>query len=716
LTGKLNGITVIDFDDHESYDKAWRDLKLFTINDHPTVITRRGFHVYFKYTDRVRQPEKDTLNVDVLNDGKRAYFPGSRYVGADGKEFTYEWEFERELQPMPTKLIDYINSLCKSPKSLAAPQIEVVTSGKMDGFSKNIMDNIAPGMYLRYPTWTKFIWAIKFTFGEAAPEIAIAYSEKLENFESAEEVIAKMDEAKDARIGWGYLMNLSKQSDIKEHYRIISKHNDYLKADDYFIALSAINLIDDNVIKLDGNQFYIFKKPYWKKDNGGQLRAYICKMLREYYTYVLQDIVNDMKASVDDVEKSKMLTHKRNSVDAILFKVNSSNHSKCILDQFSINMETSTIDFDTYKPYHFCFANCAFDLRTNQKVEVKREDYITQTTGYAYVPSTPAQLAEVETLVDSVFYDSEEKKSCYISVLRSCCIGKYFEKFTLANGVGGNGKGAINELLEKMLGKEYFFKATPTTLTCDIKSGANPELAKMNKKRCVLTQEPKEGSSLNLGVIKALTGGANINARDLYSSNMHTVLQLTLMLECNKKPSFDGRVDEAIIRRFINMMFNAVFSQDEEKIEQLEGYFPMNKKYKNDVWQEENKGVLFDYLLQYDYVDIYEPKKVKDDTFKYLCENDDFTMWLDQHYTLVGDKKKTVKLKAMCHNYKETFLRIGSREYKKMSPDRFLEKLQENIKWKHVVNERFKSNTKGNWFVGIEELVISDDEDTDTDF
>ena len=78
LTGKLNGITVIDFDDHESYDKAWRDLKLFTINDHPTVITKRGFHVYFKYTDRVRQPEKDTLNVDVLNDGKRAYFPVGR--------------------------------------------------------------------------------------------------------------------------------------------------------------------------------------------------------------------------------------------------------------------------------------------------------------------------------------------------------------------------------------------------------------------------------------------------------------------------------------------------------------------------------------------------------------------------------------------------------------------------------------------------------------
>jgi hypothetical protein len=66
----------------------------------------------------------------------------------------------------------------------------------------------------------------------------------------------------------------------------------------------------------------------------------------------------------------------------------------------------------------------------------------------------------------------------------------------------------------------------------------------------------------------------------------------------------------------------------------------------------------------------------------------------------------------MCNNYKESFLRAGSREYKKMTPDRFIEKLKENIKWKDVVSERYKSNPRGNWFIGICEKV-SDDVDSD---
>ena len=77
---------------------------------------------------------------------------------------------------------------------------------------------------------------------------------------------------------------------------------------------------------------------------------------------------------------------------------------------------------------------------------------------------------------------------------------------------------------------------------------------------------------------------------------------------------------------------------------------------------------------------------------------------------LVDDKKKTVKLSAICSKYKETFLRLGSREYKKMTHDRFLEKLKENIKWRDVVNERYDDDPKKKCFVGVEEKDCDDDE------
>ena len=112
-------------------------------------------------------------------------------------------------------------------------------------------------------------------------------------------------------------MNLSKKSNIKNHYKIISNFTDVLKADDYYIAVIANKLVDDNVIKLEGNQFFIFDKPYWKIDTCGKLRAYICKLLREFYAHILQDIVKEMKEVTDNDEKSKALQIKRESLDKV---------------------------------------------------------------------------------------------------------------------------------------------------------------------------------------------------------------------------------------------------------------------------------------------------------------------------------------------------------------------------------------------------------------
>jgi phage/plasmid-associated DNA primase len=143
-------------------------------------------------------------------------------------------------------------------------------------------------------------------------------------------------------------------------------------------------------------------------------------------------------------------------------------------------------------------------------VKVKREDYITQTTGYKYDASSATAKRQIKDLMEVIFAD-EEDRLCYISILRTCMIGIPLEKFILANGAGGNGKGLINELLQKMLGPEYFYKASITTIVDKMKDGPNPAVANMHKKRCVLTAEPRDDDRLNLGTIKQLTGGNDIN-------------------------------------------------------------------------------------------------------------------------------------------------------------------------------------------------------------
>jgi phage/plasmid-associated DNA primase len=302
-------------------------------------------------------------------------------------------------------------------------------------------------------------------------------------------------------------------------------------------------------------------------------------------------------------------------------------------------------------------------------------------------------------------------------------IGLLYEVFVLANGSGGNGKGLLNSLLKMMMGVMYFYTASVTTYTEKLKEGANPAIANMHKKRCCITSEPKDTEKLNLGVIKGLTGDAEINARGLYSSNTAVRLMALHILECNKKPSFDGRIDDSIIRRFINLVFRSVFTMDDSKLH-LPNHHKANPFYKTPEWQNQNKCALFDFLCQYDYVDLHIPPCVRKATYDYLCENDDFTCWLDQHYTLLAEpesvedkkswRKQTIKLRSMCSLYKETFLRVGSREYRKLTQEKFLEKLKENIKYKSIVAERFTENARGRWFVGIEEKYGEDDA-SDTD-
>ena len=731
-TGELSGITVVDFDCMEIYNKLLADFPV--LQTAPRVQTNKGMHVYFKYDalhKDIPGPNKDDLQklfdletnkhgVDIQSDNKIVYAPPTKYNHPEKGVVEYKWlQSDPSSVELPELPIELIERLTKKPES--KPATSSNTDLSLDGFHKDILNNIRLDQYDEYPLWCKFIWAIKFTFEhEQALAVAIEYSKRSDKFVSEADVESKMNQAKDSRIGWGYLMNLSKQSDRSRHYRIIARHSNIWSDDDYNIANTALNLVDDNVCKLTNGQIYIYQNPYWVCDNGnGKLRAYICKLLREYYTHLQKEVNYDMKLHTDDEDEYKSLTEKLKVLLKAVSKVNNSYHSKCILDFFCINMVESEIEFDTYQPYYFCFTNCAFDLKTNKPVEVKRDDYITQHTGYAYYKSSKDELAEISKLVDSVFFDSEEKKKSYISVLRTGMIGKYFEKFVLANGVGRNGKGAVNEMQEIMLGgnrgeKGYFYKATPTSLTQDMKAGANPELANMHKMRFVVAQEPKEGALLNLGTIKALTGGENINARKLYSNDTNVKLMNTLVLECNKKPKFDGRVDEAIIQRFINEMFKAVFTDDASKIAKLKGYFAKDAKYKNAEWQRSHRCAFFDYLLQYDYIDIYEPKEVRDATFDYLCESDDFTAWLDQHFEVTDNKKDIMKLKEMCSLYKDTYLKMGSREYRKMTAAKFLEKLQENIKWKHIVDEHYHAK-KTNYFTCVK-IATNEDSDSDSDY
>tara|TARA_R100001163_G_C5063090_1_gene200313 strand:+ start:1784 stop:2860 length:1077 start_codon:yes stop_codon:yes gene_type:complete len=337
----------------------------------------------------------------------------------------------------------------------------------------------------------------------------------------------------------------------------------------------------------------------------------------------------------------------------------------------------------------------AYDLRTNKRVEIKKEDYITQHTGFNYVEPASEDVDLIRNIVEQIL-PSEDSRKCYISVLRSGMIGKLFSKIVIANGGGGNGKGLINNLFKFLLGLKYYYRGNITTITEDIKPGANPEIAGMHNCRTVIFSEPNDHQKLNTGTIKALTGDGDINARGLYQSNTVCRLPITTILECNKKPKVNGRIDSALVRRFVNIFFPSTFTDDPSLYENVNGYYKANSEYIEERWQHSKKLALFNYLLEFDFIDIYEPKSIREATRQYLLENDDFSIFMDKYYEETEDESCHVSIKQMVKTYKDNYLKKGTRAHKQMTKKRFEELLTENLFWKGFYNKNYRERYRIN--------------------
>ena len=128
----------------------------------------------------------------------------------------------------------------------------------------------------------------------------------------------------------------------------------------------------------------------------------------------------------------------------------------------------------------------------------------------------------------------EEVRNLVLYIFASGLSGHAIEKFFVFNGNGRNGKGLLDEMMYYMLG-DYCVNVSPKILTENARNqcsgNANPEKAKLDKKRYVFMKEPAKGEPLKNNEVKDITGGGEIQARMLHSSETKVRLFLTLVME-----------------------------------------------------------------------------------------------------------------------------------------------------------------------------------------
>lgn len=132
-------------------------------------------------------------------------------------------------------------------------------------------------------------------------------------------------------------------------------------------------------------------------------------------------------------------------------------------------------------------------------------------------------------------------------------------------GNGSNGKSTFTDTIAEMLGEYAARCQADTVMQRDKNNSARSDLARLQNKRLVVSEEPNDGCRLNEGIVKQMAGGTDnkLTVRFLYGSEFEFVPQFKIIMSTNYKPTIKG-TDNGIWRRIRLIPFNALFEKSQQ--------------------------------------------------------------------------------------------------------------------------------------------------------
>jgi phage/plasmid-associated DNA primase len=417
-----------------------------------------------------------------------------------------------------------------------------------------------------------------------------------------------------------------------------------------------------SVDKDDGSQgeWYGWNDTRWEKSDA-PLKKAIMYNVPEYWRGIMEKW-NEMYDGKDfeageEPDCNYLLWKKtKKRMDERIFGLKSASGVTACVSVAKTLMANYTLEFDTKGDLFGC-ENGVLDIAEECFRPYCFDDFITYSCGYDYTPSfvgfkvidnegkcrvvCESDLTEdfntsfklIMDCYEQIFPD-EKLREYVFKIMATGLSGRAIEKFFVFNGAGRNGKGLTNEFLEKVFGS-YFVCVSPTIFSENQKNkssaAANPEIAKLDKMRYIVSKEPQKSAPLHNSVIKDLTGGGNTSARMLYSSKTDVKLCGTFIMECNDKPPFSEAPKDADAERINDILFGSKFSGNDEEWDVNTGkpnqIFPVDAGLKEKLKSSISvRNAMLNFLLQHlllvkaqGYnVDYFKPDSVKHRSLAYL--------------------------------------------------------------------------------------------------
>jgi len=458
----------------------------------------------------------------------------------------------------------------------------------------------------------------------------------------------------------GFNLTFTNKAMDEDYLKILDKNLTFdLYTPTYSTGLIAdyFRIMYSNKFMVNNGKLYVYNGVYWREEIDKQnstIHNFIDTTFYKHMVGYISEYISKKSAEIGAVPndanpankiKLGMLQKQLDKLNEFLSHIQTLRTHKNRVSLISDVLNKITCDHIklNVNPYLLAFTNKIYDLQTGVFVKPKYTQYISMTTGWDWCDYyQKSEVDELDRIIDTIF-PIKDVKEYYLTALSTGLFGQQIEKIFIANGVGGNGKSLINSLMLLACG-DYGYKLPSNVLLNEIKSGANPEVATMNMKRFVLTQEPDGKKRICSATLKEITGDPTLNCRILYSNDTKTTLVLSLFLECNNLPKLDEvgvgveRRGDIIpfIGRFVDKNKYDQFTEQERKDMNIA---LGNPHYKTEEFKQRYKQALITLLLGrfktfaangFNMPSL--PKICKEKARDWLSTSDDIYSWFLEYY------------------------------------------------------------------------------------
>ena len=264
------------------------------------------------------------------------------------------------------------------------------------------------------------------------------------------------------------------------------------------------------------------------------------------------------------------------------------------------------------------------DLRTGELRPHDSKCLCTKITGTPYVPD--ADCLRWEEFLLEVFQQKAELVFFVQRAVGLALTGDTSEQVLFFLwGSGANGKTVLLETIRFVLGS--YARTAPMALWLSDRNeranAATPDLAALPGARFVTSIESNAERRLNEGLVKGVTGGDHVSARELFGQPFEFAFQGKVFCASNHRPVIKG-TDEGIWRRLLLIPFTRTFAPEERDKHLLEKL------------KAEASGILrwgVEGCLAWQRDGLQSPEQVRAAGNEYREEQDPLGVWISERCT-----------------------------------------------------------------------------------